>query len=58
VSAPVSAGRVQWDLWLSPVKVRPGPAQLASPTVPVGVSGHSRFIVARMIGSQEAHYRH
>ena len=45
----------QWDLWFPPVKIPLGQAQEAVLPVIVGVSGYSRWIVARMIPSREAH---
>ena len=45
----------QWDLWFPPVDIPLGPDALARPPVLVGVSGYSRFIVARMIPSRESH---
>ena len=37
----------QWDLWFPPAKIPLGHGQSASPPVLVGVSGYSRFLVAR-----------
>lgn len=45
----------QWDLWFPPVDVPFGFDQQGRPPVLVGVSGYSRWIVARMIPSREAH---
>jgi transposase len=45
----------QWDLWLPAVKIPLGQAQSATLPVIVGVSGYSRWLVARMIPSREAH---
>jgi transposase len=45
----------QWDVWFPPVKI---PLEHGEPRVLpvwVGVSGYSRWIVARMIPSREAH---
>ena len=44
----------QWDLWFPPVDIAVSPTQRARPPVIVGVSGFSRFIVARMIPSRES----
>ena len=45
----------QWDLWFPAVKIPLGQGQSAVLPVIVGVSGYSRFLVARMIPSKEAH---
>jgi transposase len=45
----------QWDLWFPPVAVPVGADQAAKLPVIVGVSGYSRWIVARMIPSREVH---
>ncbi len=45
----------QWDLWFPPAKIPLGAGQVGRPPVLVGVSGYSRFLVARMIPSREAH---
>lgn len=45
----------QWDLWFPPVAVPVGVDQHAKLPVIVGVSGYSRWTVARMIPSREAH---
>ena len=45
----------QWDLWFPPAKIPLGHAQEATLPVIVGVSGYSRWIIARMIPSREAH---
>jgi transposase len=45
----------QWDLWFPPADVPIGPDRVARPPVLVGVAGYSRWIVARMIPSREAH---
>lgn len=45
----------QWDLWFPPVAVPVGADQTAKLPVIVGVSGYSRWMVARMIPSREAH---
>lgn len=45
----------QWDLWFPPAAVPVGVDQVAKLPVLVGVSGYSRWIVARMIPSREAH---
>ncbi len=45
----------QWDLWFPPVAVPVGVDQVAKLPVLVGVSGYSRWIVARMIPSRQAH---
>ena len=46
----------QWDLWFPPTKIPLGQRARSdrSPVI-VGVSGYSRWIVARMIPSREAH---
>ena len=44
----------QWDLWFPPVDIPLGFGQVARPPVIVGVSGYSRWIVARMIPSRES----
>lgn len=45
----------QWDLWFPAVKIPLGQAQEATLPVIVGVAGYSRWLVARMIPSREAH---
>ena len=45
----------QWDLWFPAVKIPLGQGQRAMLPVIVGVAGYSRFLVARMIPSKEAH---
>jgi transposase len=45
----------QWDLWFPPVDVPLAPGVVSRPPVLVGVSGYSRYLVARMIPSREAH---
>jgi transposase len=45
----------QWDLWFPPADVPLGGDQVGRPPVIVGVSGYSRWIVARMIPTREAH---
>ena len=45
----------QWDLWFPAVDIPFGFDQHGRPPVLVGVSGYSRWIVARMIASREAH---
>jgi transposase len=45
----------QWDPWFPPVDIPLGFGHVGRPPVLVGVSGHSRVIVARMIPSREAH---
>jgi transposase len=45
----------QWDLWFPPVDVPLGCDQVGRLPVLVGVSGYSRWIVARMIPSRQAH---
>jgi transposase len=45
----------QWDLWYPPVDIPVGPERAARLPVLVGVSGYSRWIVARMIPSRESH---
>ena len=45
----------QWDLWFPAVDIPVGQGQAVRFPVMVGVSGYSRFIVARMIPSREAH---
>lgn len=45
----------QWDLWFPAVDIPVGQGQMARFPVIVGVSGYSRFIVARMIPSRETH---
>jgi len=45
----------QWDLWFPPVDIPFGFDQHGRPPVLVGVSGYSRWLVARMIPSREAH---
>jgi transposase len=44
----------QWDLWFPPVDITVSPTQRVRPPVIVGVSGFSRFIVARMIPSKDS----
>jgi transposase len=44
----------QWDLWFPPVDIPVGAELCARPPVLVGVSGYSRWIVARMIPSRES----
>lgn len=45
----------QWDLWFPPVDVPLGHGHVGRPPVIVGVSGYSRWLVARMIPSRQAH---
>src|SRR3954454_12702245 len=45
----------QWDLWFPAVKVPVGQAQSAVLPVIVGVCGYSRWLVARMVPSRQAH---
>jgi transposase len=45
----------QWDLWFPATDVPLGQAQVGRPPVIVGVSGYSRWLVARMIPSRQAH---
>lgn len=45
----------QWDLWFPATDIPLGDDQKARLPVMVGVSGHSRWIVARMIPSRESH---
>jgi transposase len=45
----------QWDLWFPAVDIPLGGDQVGRPPVIVGVSGYSRWIVARMIPSRESH---
>jgi transposase len=45
----------QWDLWFPPVDVPLGWEQRGRLPVLVGVSGYSRWLVARMIPSRQAH---
>jgi transposase len=45
----------QWDLWFPPVSVSVGVDQAVRLPVIVGVSGYSRWIVARMIPSRQVH---
>jgi len=45
----------QWDLWFPPVDIPVGVDQVARPPVLVGVAGYSRWLVARMIPSRQAH---
>ena len=45
----------QWDLWFPSVDIPVGPGRTARFPVLVGVSGYSRFLVARMIPSRERH---
>lgn len=45
----------QWDLWFAAADIPVGNDQKARLPVMVGVSGHSRWIVARMIPSRESH---
>jgi transposase len=45
----------QWDLWFPPADVPIGEGRVARPPVILGVPGYSRFLVARMIPSREAH---
>lgn len=45
----------QWDLWFPAVDIPIGPDAVARLPVLVGVSGYSRWIVARMIPSRESH---
>ncbi len=45
----------QWDLWFPPTPVLLEDGSMAKPPVLVGVSGYSRFMVAEMIPSREAH---
>ncbi len=45
----------QWDLWFPPVDIAVGAGQVAKLPVIVGVSGYSRFLVARMVPSRQAH---
>ena len=44
----------QWDLWFPPVDVPIETGKARLPVI-VGVSGYSRFMVARMIPTREAH---
>jgi transposase len=45
----------QWDLWFPPVDIPLGFGHVGRPPVIVGVSGYSRFTVARMIPTRESH---
>lgn len=45
----------QWDIWFPAVRIPVGHRQTRILPVWVGVSGYSRWIVARMIPSREAH---
>lgn len=45
----------QWDLWFPPADIPVGFGRTARPPVLVGVSGYSRWIVARMLPSRESH---
>jgi transposase len=45
----------QWDLWFPAADIPVGPGRTARLPVIVGVSGYSRWIVARMIPSRESH---
>ncbi|HEX2183981.1 MAG TPA: IS21 family transposase, partial [Chloroflexota bacterium] len=45
----------QWDMWFPAVDIPVGQGQALRFPVLVGVSGYSRFMVARMIPSREAH---
>jgi transposase len=45
----------QWDLWFPPIDIPVGHEATGRFPVIVGVSGYSRFLVARMIPSREAH---
>lgn len=45
----------QWDLWFPPARIPLGAGHVGRPPVLVGVSGYSRWLVARMIPSREAH---
>ena len=45
----------QWDLWFPPVDITVGHEASGRFPVIVGVSGYSRFLVARMIPSREVH---
>jgi transposase len=45
----------QWDLWFPPVDIPVGLAQAARFPVITGVTGYSRYAMARMIPSREAH---
>ena len=45
----------QWDLWFPPVGIPLGWEQIGRLPVLVGVSGYSRWLVARMLPSRHAH---
>jgi transposase len=45
----------QWDFWFPPADIPLGNGDVGSPPVWVGVSGYSRFIVARMVPSRQSH---
>jgi transposase len=45
----------QWDLWFPPVDIPLGYGQVGRLPVLVGVSGYSRWLVARMLPSRQAH---
>jgi transposase len=45
----------QWDLWFPPADVPLGHGEAARPPVVVGVSGYSRWLVARMVPSRRVH---
>jgi transposase len=45
----------QWDLWFPPADVPLGHGEVGRPPVIVGVSGYSRWLVARMVPSRQAH---
>jgi transposase len=45
----------QWDLWFPPVDIPLGWGQTGRLPVLVGVSGYSRWLVARMLPSRQAH---
>lgn len=51
----VAGELAQWDLWFPPADVPLGVEQVGRPPVLVGVSGYSRWIVARMIPSRQVH---
>lgn len=45
----------QWDLWFPPVDIPLGHGHVGRPPVIVGVSGYSRWMVARAIPTRETH---
>lgn len=45
----------QWDFWFLPAEIPLGNGDVGSPPIWVGVSGYSRFIVAKMVPSRQTH---